>query len=191
MANGDPLKDVLDALNSEVFSAIEPALRRAFAEGYKKGAADTQQNIADILSAKTSELLPAILGANSVPPGVESDGIRRSPPLRGAQEHKRRYAYGSVIGAVRKAIAAHPQQGITREGIRQYCKTRFDMDISTSSVRETLKRLRSDNEAYYADGVWWPGDEIKPAEHDENEPRNGNSDGGSESGQLFGIAARQ
>ena len=46
------------------------------------------------------------LGANAVPPQVDFGGGRRSPPLRGVMNNKRRYVYGSVIGAMRKVLSS-------------------------------------------------------------------------------------
>lgn len=191
MSDQDLLNEVLEKLTHQLAAASEPALRRAYAEGYKKGMQDARDNISELLSAKASQQLPAILGANSVPSPENLGGVRRSPPLRGVVNHKRRYAYGSVIGAMRKALQAHSDQGITREGMRQWCKAQFDLEISASSARETLKRLSGDNEAIYHDKVWWPGEAIKEPEPEENEPHNGRAVGGSEVGSLFGTATRQ
>jgi len=166
MSSHDPLLQVLESLTSDVASAIEPALRRAFAEGYRTGMQEAKDNISDFLSAKATEQLPAILGANSVPMQLDSSGVRRSSPLRGTATNTRRYAYGSVIGAVRKAIIAHADTGITRAGNSRYCSQKFDVDVSVSSIRETLKRLSGDGEAVYRDNLWWPGAEMKPPSDD-------------------------
>lgn len=72
--------------------------------------------------------------------------------------------------------------------MRQWCNQQFALEITTTSARETLKRLSGDNEAVYREGVWWPGDEIKDTE--ENEPRDGNAVGGPDAGSLFGAQSR-
>ena len=82
-----------------------------------------------------------------------------SPPRAGLGDASRQYKYGSVIGMIREALLEAEGVGISPPQLLAYCRSR-GVDATPNVVRETIKRLRGNEEIERRDGLYFAGPRL-------------------------------
>lgn len=148
----DPIRSIIAELAPAVAQAIEPLIRRAYRDGYKQG---THDSVDKIVRAATGlgEDTPRDQAPDLVAPSKHRARKRR-------EKSSKRYGYGVVISAFRRALEANRERGLPRTEFLNYCRKNFGVELTPARVRHTLKRMLGEGEAIERDGAYYPGPRL-------------------------------
>lgn len=132
------------------------AMRRAFYEGYRKGAEDAREMMFRAVSHTVEKPLQR---APEHPPEQQANGHRLSPPRVGLAEAPR-MRYGLVIAHFRKALLSRADVGVTKDELFEFC-SRQGVDLTINQYRDTIKRLAGGEEVIRKDGLYYPGPRLR------------------------------
>ncbi len=148
-----------DALRSLLLQ-MESIVRRAYSDGHRQGTQDTTDRLMRAASGGIDPRLP-LVPPHPTPPSVGVGGdVRMSPPRVGlGGDASRQYKYGSVIGMVREALLDAEGVGISPQQLLAYCRSK-GVDVTPNVIRETIKRLRGNEEIERRDGLYFAGPRL-------------------------------
>jgi len=136
-------------------SWIEQALRRAYGEGYRQGATETIDRMTRAAHNGVNATVPAIAGG-----AAAHQSTRKTPPRIGLGESSRGN-YGVTIGLFRQALMAAPGTGLSKDDFIDFCH-RAGADVTANQYKDVMKRLVGGEEAERIDGLYYPGQRLKP-----------------------------
>jgi hypothetical protein len=91
---------------------------------------------------------------------VNGGGVRKTRPRVGVPNSDGQYQYGIVIGTIREALLASAGVGLSFEDMIAYCKDR-NIDVTVSTVRDTVKRLKGGDEVTRINRTYYPGPRLR------------------------------
>lgn len=79
--------------------------------------------------------------------------VTETPQKRGARN---RAAHGAIKAAVREAIYAYPEEGVSRPGIVSYAAQRLGVTIKPGSLKQAIRILKAEGVITNANHMWFP-----------------------------------
>lgn len=147
-----------DALRSLLLQ-MEAIVRRAYSDGHRQGTQDTTDRLVRAVSGGVDARLQVMPSTPGVQSSTLNGDVRMSPPRAGLGDASRQYRYGSVIGMVREALIEGAGVGISPQQLLAYCRSR-GVDVTPNVIRETIKRLRGNEEIERRDGLYFAGPRL-------------------------------
>lgn len=151
----------------EVFN--RELLERAYDQGFKAGFGEAQRRILEAATVATSlSVAPAVVAQR--PARGRATRKSRAHPNSSAQ---RRFPYGAIANAFRKALLHRSGAGITTDEMIRAAAT--DLGISPNDIkhRDTIKRLREKDEMVTHGGLHFPGSALLADAQNGNGAQNG------------------
>jgi hypothetical protein len=140
-----------EKLIQDVVAAVRRAIERARAEGR----AEALEQIKRFVSSDAA--------ISSGQPVRDRESIEPRVAHTATGGGQKKYPYGFVTSNVARALLGNPQ-GLSREGIRDFCKSRLDADIDEASIRNAIKAfVKQKKAARNLDGLYVPGPELRAA----------------------------